>query len=211
MKSARILLGDDHPMVLEGLKRLLQEEYDVVGLVEDGRALVEAAQALKPDIIVTDMSMPLLNGLEAARRIKKLVPQSKILFLTMHADPTYAQEALQVGVAGYVLKRSAAAELLQAIQAALMGRTYVTPLLALEEKSGFEALAPRERSRFGHLTSRQREILQLVAEGKSTKEIATLLTISLKTVEFHKMKIKEQLGLRTTAELTKYAMMHGLV
>jgi len=210
MTRPRILLADDHTLVLEGLCRLLEEDYEVVGMVEDGRALVDAAQRLEPDVVVLDISMPLLNGLEAARQLRKLVPRSKVIFLTMHADPTYATEGFQAGASGFLLKRSAASELTQAIHAALKGQYYVTPVIAKDLLSPIVQTSPSSLPKGGTLTPRQREILQLVAEGKSTKEIATILNISVKTVEFHKSNIMQQLDLHTTAELTKYAIAHGL-
>ena len=213
MKRPSVLLADDHTLVLEGLRKLLEEDYDLVGTVETGRALVETAQRLDPDIIVTDISMPQLNGLDAVRQLKKLMPDSKVIFLTMHADPTYATEAFRAGAAGYLLKRSAASELIQAIEAVLKGQFYVTPLIAkdlLEPAIKPSDGQPSKREP-ATLTPRQREVLQLVAEGQSIKEIACTLNISIKTVEFHKSHIMDQLGLRTTAELTKYAIAHGLV
>lgn len=210
MNKPRILLADDHPMVLEGVAKILEDNFDIVDKVEDGRALLESAQRLNPDVIVTDMAMPLLNGLEAARQLKKLVPDAKLIFLTMHADATYAKEAFDAGASGYLLKRSAASELTQAIRAVLHGRTYLTPLLLPDDQpflgNGFGKHLPKLKQ----LTPRQREVLQLIGEDKSTKEIATILGISVKTVEFHKSKIMETLGLHTIAELTRYAIAHGL-
>ena len=212
MDRPRILLADDHPMILEGLGRLLERECEIVGKVEDGRALVEASQRFKLDVVVLDLSMPLLNGLEAARQIKKIAPKTKLIFLTMHADATYANEAFQVGASGYLLKRSAASELHLAIRRVLQGQSYLTPLL----ETGDRLPQWQERSKRGlhkqrRLTPRQREVLQLIGEGKSTKQIATILNISIKTVEFHKSKVMETLGIHTTAKLTKYAIAHGLV
>ncbi len=211
MTRPRILLADDHTLVLEGIHKILQDEFDVIGMVEDGRALVEAAQRLDPDVIVLDISMPMLNGLEAARQIKKLMPTSKLIFLTMHGDPTYATEAFQAGASGYLLKRSAASELTHAIHAVLKNQYYVTPIIAKDLLSPLVQISPQSPPKGVTLTPRQREVLQLVAEGKSTKEIATVLNISVKTVEFHKSHIMKELDLHTTAELTKYAMAHGLV
>ena len=206
----RVLLADDHTLVLEGLRKLLEPRCELVGTVEDGRALVEAAERLRPDVILLDISMPLLNGLEAARRIRTLVPESKLLFLTMHADPTYAKEAFRAGASGYLLKRSAASELTDAIAVVLSGRRYVTPLFSEEvlQPQGADALKLTPES--GNLTPRQREVLQLVAEGYTRKEIASLLKISVKTVEFHKGRIMDRLGLRTASDLTKYAVAHGV-
>ncbi len=211
MTRPRILLADDHTLVLEGIQKILQDEFDVIDMVEDGRALVEAAQRLDPDVIVLDISMPMLNGLEAARQIKKLLPHSKLIFLTMHADPTYATEAFQVGASGYLLKRSAASELSQAIHAVLKNQFYVTPIIAKDLLSPIVQPSPYAAPQGVTLTTRQREVLQLVAEGQSSKDIATILNISVKTVEFHKSHIMKQLDLHTTAELTKYAISHGLV
>ncbi len=211
MTRPRILLADDHTLVLEGLRKILEDDFDVIETVEDGRALIEAAQRLEPDVIVLDISMPLLNGLEAARHIKKLMPSSKLIFLTMHADPTYATEAFQAGASGFLLKRSASSELSQAIQAVLKNQFYVTPVIAKDLLSPLVQPSPHAPPKGVALTTRQREVLQLVAEGKSTKDVASILNISIKTVEFHKSHIMQQLDLHTTAELTKYAISHGLV
>jgi DNA-binding NarL/FixJ family response regulator len=215
MTKPRILIADDHSIVLAGLCKLVEAdgEGEVVGTVEDGRALVEAAQKLRPDIILLDISMPLLNGLDAARQIVKLMPECKLIMLTMHASPTYAAEAFKAGVSGYLIKRSAASELKQAIQAVLRGQHYMTPLITkdvLDSALHPPAGAARKRPP-STLTARQREVLQLVAEGKGTKEIASLLKISVKTVEFHKFRIMDELNLHSTAELTKYAITEGLV
>lgn len=204
------MLADDHTLVLEGLRRLLEDECELVGMVEDGRALVETAPKLAPDLILLDISMPLLNGLDAARRLRKLVPESRIIFLTMHADPTYASEAFEAGAAGYLLKRSAASELAAAIATVLDGGKYLTPLITSE---ALRASVPRSVTvppTLGKLTPRQREVLQLVAEGHSGKEIAARLGISAKTVEYHKASLMNRLGVRTGSELTKYAVAHGV-
>jgi DNA-binding NarL/FixJ family response regulator len=208
MNRPRILMADDHAIVLAGLRKLVEAEGEVVGMVEDGRALVEAAQQLRPDI-----SMPLLNGLDAARQISKLVPESKLIFLTMHATPTYATEAFKAGASGYLIKRSAAVELKQAIQAVMRGQHYMTPLIT---KDVLAATLQSPDGQFNKplvtsLTQRQREVLQLVAEGKGTKAIASILNISVKTVEFHKFRIMSELDLHSTAELVKYAIGEGLV
>lgn len=210
MKKPRILLADDHSLVLEGFRRILEDQCDVVGTAEDGRALLEAASRLKPNVVLLDISMPLLNGIDATRHLKKVSPDVKVIFVTMHADPAYLNEAFKAGASGYLLKRSAGTELIQAIQSVLGGNYYVTPLLTkglVNTVIGEAAVPPTRQS---ILTPRQREVLQLVAEGKAVKEIAQLLNISPKTVEFHKAQIMEQLDLRTTAELTKYAMAHGI-
>ena len=209
-KRPRVLLADDHTLVLEGLRRLLEDRCELVGMVEDGRALVEAAPKLSPDIVLLDISMPLLNGLDAARRLRTLVPNTRIIFLTMHADPTYASEAFDAGAAGYLLKRSAASELNVAIATVLAGRKYLTPLITSD---ALRASVPRSVAvppTLGRLTPRQREVLQLVAEGHTAKDIAARLGISVKTVEFHKAGIMDRLGVRTASELTKYAVAHGV-
>lgn len=212
MKKPRVLMADDHSLVLAGLRKLVEAECEVVGAVEDGRALVEAAQKLRPDLILLDISMPLLNGLEAARQLRILVPESKLIFLTMHASPTYATEAFQVGASGYLLKRSAASELSLAIRSVLQGQHYLTPLLTKDVLDSVLKPSTGERGKaaFAALTARQREVLQLVAEGRGTKEIATILNVSVKTVEFHKSRIMQQLDIHTTADLTKYAITHGI-
>jgi DNA-binding NarL/FixJ family response regulator len=211
MNRIRILLADDHPMVLDGVAKILGDEFDVVGKVEDGRALVAAAQELNPDIIVTDMTMPLLHGLEACRQLRQLAISSKVIFLTMHADVAYAKEAFEAGASGYLLKRSAASELVEAIHTVIQGRTYLTPLVFLDDQIpleyGFRSQVPLLK----HLTPRQREVLQLIAEGKSIKEIAVILSLSVKTVGFHKTKLLETLHLQSNADLTKFALSHGLV
>lgn len=213
MKKPRVLMADDHSIVLAGLRKLVEGDCDVVGTVEDGRSLIEAARRLKPDIILLDISMPLLNGLDAARHLTKTVPESRLIFLTMQSSPTYAAEAFKAGASGYLLKRSAATELHEAIQAVLKGHHYVTPVITKDVlQSALKPLEPPPlKPALSRLTLRQREVLQLVAEGKGTKEIAALLNVSVKTVEFHKSRLMEQLDLHSTAELIKYAVAEGLV
>jgi DNA-binding NarL/FixJ family response regulator len=211
VKRARVLLADDHKMVTEGLRGLLEPEFEVAGTVEDGRALVKMAKELHPDVVIADISMPLLNGIDAAVQIKKADPRVNIIFLTMHPDATYATRAIEAGASAYVLKHSAPAELVTAIREALKGRTYITPMIA---KDVMQSLMdrPRHREDTAHkLTPRQREVLQLVAEGHSAKEIASILNVSPRTVEFHKYRIMEDLGLRTNAELIQFAIKHGIV
>jgi DNA-binding NarL/FixJ family response regulator len=210
MKKPKVLLADDHSLVLEGFRRILEDECEIVGTVEDGRALLESAARLKPHVVLLDISMPLLNGIDATRQLKKTLPDVKVIFVTMHADPAYLNEAFKAGASGYLLKRSAGSELAQAIHSVLEGNYFVTPLLTKGLVTSAIGDAPIPATRQSVLTPRQREVLQLVAEGKAVKEIAQLLNISPKTVEFHKAQIMEQLDLRTTAELTKYAMAHGL-
>jgi DNA-binding NarL/FixJ family response regulator len=192
------------------MKRLLESDFELVGAVEDGRALVETAVRLTPDVILLDISMPKLNGIEATRQLRGLLPQCKLIMVTMHADATYVRETLRAGAAGYVLKRAAASELVRAIREVMNGRVYVTPAIAqaLELPPGGTY---HEKRASAELTGRQREILQLVAEGRSNKEVAGILHVSIKTVEFHKACIMRKLGVRTTAELTKYAVKHGVV
>ena len=211
MKKPRVLLADDHKIVIEGLKNLLSDEFEIVGTVEDGRALVEKASTLYPDVIVADISMPQLNGIEAARQIKKTDKNIKIVFLTMHPDPTYAANAFEAGASGFVLKHSASSELIRAIHEAIKGRTYVTPLIAGDLIRTYQAGGAPEKNLFKKISPRQREVLQLLAEGKSAKEIASILNISTRTVEFHKYRMMEQLNIKTSAELVRYAIKHGII
>ena len=211
MSRPRVLLADDHTLVLDGFRKLLEDRCEVVGAAEDGRTLLRMAQELQPDIVTLDISMPQLNGVDAARKLKKILPLTKLIFVTMHADPAYVNEAFKAGASGYLLKRSAGSELLQAIQSVMDGQCYVTPLVAKGlVKSVITGDNPTV-SKDEPLTVRQREVLQLVAEGMTVKEIASTLNISPKTVEFHKSHIMTQLDLHTTAELTKYALVHGLI
>jgi len=208
MKRITILLADDHAVVVEGLRRILaRKQFKIVGAVGDGHALVKAARELKPDIIITDIAMPLLNGIEAARQIRGHNPQAKIIFLTMHPEVIYARQALSAGGSGYVLKTSAGDELVTAINEAVAGRVYVTESIA----QAVEAGAASGASPLDNMTRRQREVLQLLAEGRQAKEIAATLNLSPKTVEFHKYRLMEVLGVRTIAELARYAAKNGLV
>jgi DNA-binding NarL/FixJ family response regulator len=209
MKRARVLLADDHPLTLEGLRVFLDPHIESVGTVTDGRALVEAALRLKPELVILDITMPLLNGIDAAVQIKKNLPAVKLLFITMHLNPAYLEAALGAGGTGFVLKSAAREELLDAIKSVLNGRIYVTPNLADEHLERFAD--PAHAAATLRLSTREREILQLVAEGRAAKEIAFHLGISVKTVAFHRDNIKRKLGLRTTAELTKHAIEQGLV
>ena len=211
MRKPRILLADDHRMVAEGLRGLLEPDYQLVGIVEDGRALLEAADKLMPDVVVADVSMPLLNGIEAVRQLKKKNPELIVVFLTMHLDVAYAASAFEAGASGYVLKHSAPSELLTAISCALKGRTYITPMLA-GELLNYQRNRPKGEQEDGlaRLTARQREVLQLIAEGLSVKEAAAVLGISTRTVEFHKYSMMEALGLKSSAELMRFAVEHGI-
>ncbi|MGZ8374312.1 MAG: response regulator [Nitrospira sp.] len=211
MRKPRVLLADDHTFVLEGFKKLLEEHCELVGAVEDGRALVDAVVGLQPQVVILDISMPRLNGIEAAKKLKKLLPEVKLIFVTMHAETVYVNEAFRAGASGYLLKQSAATELAQAVQSVLNGNFYVTPLIARDVVTSFLNPEQSRSATMDDLTTGQREILQLVAEGFSAKEIADQLKISHRTVEFHKAKIMEQLRLHTTIDLVKYAMAQGLV
>jgi DNA-binding NarL/FixJ family response regulator len=215
MKKARVLLAEDHVLVSEGLAKLLENDCTLVGIVADGRALVQAVKELTPDIAIIDISLPLLNGLEAARQIKKCEPQTKLIFLTMHAEENFVKDAFQAGGSGYILKKSATAELVFAIKEVYQGRTYVSPSIAqgIVNQALNPSATPPDPQEPGpaQLTQRQLEILQLVAEGKSNKDIALILNLAVKTVEFHKTRIMQLLGLKTTSELTKYAIAHGII
>jgi DNA-binding NarL/FixJ family response regulator len=211
MKAPRILLADDHRMVAEGLKSLLTAEFELIGTVEDGRALVEAAKKLRPDVIVADITMPHLNGIDALAQLKKDNPNIRVVFLTMHQDAVYARRALEAGASGYVLKHSAPAELVMAIGAALEGKTFITPSLTGEVLQAIKTDSKKTKDPVALLTPRQREVLQLLAEGRSAKEIATVLGISPRTVEFHKYQMMESLQIQSSAELTHFAIKHGIV
>jgi DNA-binding NarL/FixJ family response regulator len=209
MPKPRVLLADDHVMLLSAFRTLLEDDCDVVGTASNGRDLVELAAELKPDLILLDVAMPLMNGLEAARQVKQANPDIHIIFLTMNDDPDVAAEAFRGGASGYLLKSSAGSELMTAVREAMKGLSYVTPLMTggLVE----HMLLPRGASSVDSLTSRQREVIQLVAEGKSLKEIAAILDITPRTAAFHKYKIMEQLHIKTTAELIQYALKHHIV
>jgi len=212
MKRLRLLLADDHDIVIEGLRRVLDHpNLEIVGIVNNGRSLLRAAKQFQPDIIIADVTMPLLNGIDAARHIRKSSPDVKIIFLTMHPDVTFATAALTAGGSGYVLKTSAGEELLTAIREVAKGRTWVTKSIAEAVKYGLSSRSNTWRSPVDKLTSRQREVLQLLAEGLQVKEIATRLDVSPRTVEFHKYRIMDELGLHTVAELGRYAARHGIV
>ena len=206
----RILLADDHALVIDGLRLLLEPEFEVVGTAGDGRELITAAERLKPDLIVADISMPLLNGIEALRRIRKIGLRSKVIILSMHADIEFGVEALRSGASGYVLKHSASEVLSRAIREALAGRIYVSARIAVDVLAGVTGTAEQSHKPFV-LTQREREVLQLVAEGRTISGIGNILKIAARTVVFHKSNIMDKLGVRTTAELTRSAIRHGLV
>jgi DNA-binding NarL/FixJ family response regulator len=207
----KVLLADDHLLVAEALKSLLAPEFDLVGVVADGRALIDAAGTLRPDVIVADVTMPHLNGIDAMVQLRQGGNRVPVVFLTMHRDATFARRAIEAGASGFVLKHSAPAELVSAIRAALEGRTYLTPQLAGEVLDAMKAGPKKSGDPVVALTPRQREVLQLLAEGRSAKEIASSLSISTRTVEFHKYQMMETLGLHTNAELIHFAIKHGLV
>ena len=211
MKRTSVILADDHVIFIDSLVHLIQQEFEIVGVVRDGRAMVELAKQNHPDVIVTDISMPQLNGIDAARILRKEANSAKLLFLTMYADFPLVEEAFRVGASGYLLKHCGADEFLKAIQCVVRGGTYITPLLAGDLISSLMTTAPRQVSRESTLTLRQREVLQLLAEGKTMKEVASLLGISTRTAESHKYEIMRQLGVQTTAALIRYAVRIKLV
>ena len=205
MALARVMLADDHTMLVEAFRKLLESQCEVVGTASDGRVLLETAQRLKPDVIIVDIAMPLMNGLEAGLRLKELMPATKLIFLTMNEDSDLAMEAMHCGASGYLLKSSAASELMQAIQMALKGKSYITPQIARGMQKAF-INDPRPKPRTKTLTPRQREVVQLLAEGKSMKEVASVLNVTPRTVAFHKYRVMEELSLKTTAELIQFAI-----
>ena len=212
MPRPRVLVADDHTIVAEGLRSLLEPEFELVGVVQDGRSLIAEAKRIRPEVIVLDISMPLLNGIEAAQQIHKSDPNIKLIFLTMHPDVAFVREAFRAGASAYLLKRAAVSELVTAIRETLKGRCYLTPLITHETLHFFlDKASEAVPGQSSELTLRQREVLQLVAEGRSIKEIASILDISPKTAAFHKYRIMDELGLRTTAELTQYAIKHRIV
>jgi DNA-binding NarL/FixJ family response regulator len=207
-RRTRILLADDHAIVAEGLATLLKSDFDLVGMVHNGSELIDSARQCKPDIIVADIAMPVMGGLEALRRLKTAKCDAKVIFLTMHADAQLAAEALRAGASGYVLKNSAGEELVSAIEEVVQGRTYLTPLITKDVIASLTDCAPRQEAR---LTPRQREVLRLIADGRRMKEIAAELGLSTRTVETHKYEMMRAIGAESTAELVRYAIQIGLV
>ncbi|HXY07948.1 MAG TPA: response regulator transcription factor [Terriglobales bacterium] len=211
MHRSRILIADDHTLVAELCKKLLENEFEVVGTVSDGRALVQAASELKPDVIVVDIAMPVLNGLDAARKAREIIPAVKLIFLTMNNDPELAAEAFRCGASGYLLKTCASSEMVTAVRKVLRGMTYLSPTLS---KDTVDFLR-RQRETLGkeeeRLTERQREVLQLLAEGKAMKEIGDILKMTTRTVAFHKYRIMEVLDAKNTADLVRYAVRNHLI
>lgn len=211
MKRHKILLADDHAIVRDGLRTMLEHDFEVIGAVEDGRKLVAEAARLQPEVALVDISMPLLNGIEATRRLRVVAPKTKVVVLTMHADVTYATEVFEAGASGYVLKSAPSQEIKTAIRTALAGKTYLPSRMAQEVAPFLREGSHPIKKRTSRLTPRQREVLQLLAEGRTGKQIADVLCLSPRTVEFHKYSMMQQLGLHSTAELTRYAMKHGLI
>lgn len=204
-ERARLLIADDHTLVAQGLASLVENDYDVLGVLNSGGDLVDAAAERKPDLALIDVSMPDMTGLEAAQKLLQVSPATKVIFVSMHSKADFVREAFVAGAMGYVLKRSAASELADAMREVLKGNAYISPQIASDVLSTF--LHPRSTP----LTDRQRQVLRLISEGKSGKEIAKELNISVKTAQFHKTTIMEKLGVHTTAELTKYAIDHGII
>ncbi len=211
MKRPRILLADDHSIVVEGLQRLLGADFELVGVARNGLEMVELGKTHAPDLVVADVSMPLVNGIDALRRLRREGCTAKVVYLTMHPDATFATRALEAGASGYVLKHAASDELVHAIREALAGRTFVSPALRGGAVEDHIVRAEGEAGKSVELTPRQREVLQLLAEGRSAREIGLILGISPRTAETHKYKMMDDLGLETTAELVRYAIRHGLV
>jgi DNA-binding NarL/FixJ family response regulator len=216
MMKPQVIVADDHRLVAEGIVKILEKEYDVIATPTDGRAFIEAIEKIRPALALVDISLPLLNGLDACRHVKKSCPEVKLIILTMHAEPHFVNEAFRVGAEGYVLKTSLADELLFATKEVLRGCTYISPgvaqgLVSQALESSTEVLKRPTPSPTVKLSLRQREVLQLVAEGKSNKEIASTINVTVKTIEFHKARISKELGVHTTAELTKQAITLGLI
>lgn len=210
MRRTTILLADDHTMFSAGMRKLLEPEYEVVGCVTDGRSLLKTAADLNPDLVLMDVGMPLMNGLDAGRELRKRMPRIKLIFLTMNPDADIASEAFRIGAAGYLLKNSQGEELLQAVRNVIRGTSYVTPQISHAMEEMF-IRDPQSLSRPCHLSDRQREVLQMLAEGQSMKEIAYILHISIRTVRFHKYKMMDELGIKTNSELVQYAIKHSII
>jgi len=210
LKRTRVFLADDHQMLVDALKRILEPRYEVVGTAKDGRTLLEAAEKLQPEIIVLDIAMPQLNGLDAARHLKRTIPKAKLIFMTMNEEPDLVGEAFRAGASAFLLKQAAAFELTEAIEKVLKGVSYVTPSAA-EGQANISLRDPRAREHVPEPTPRQREVIQLLAEGHSMKEIAATLNITKRTVAAHKYAVMELLQLKTNAELVQYAIKHRII
>jgi DNA-binding NarL/FixJ family response regulator len=211
MKRTRVILADDHTLMLDALKNLLEPEFEVVGIYADGLSLVEAASGLNPNVIVLDIGMPNMNGLLAGQRLKQLMPSVKLIYVTMNHDPDMAAEAFRLGASGYLLKNSAAAELVRAIREVVRGGSYVTPLMTADMISGSFVQNFKHMKAPHQLTLRQKEVLQLLAEGRSMKEAAFILNVSPRTVAFHKYAMMQHLRVRSSAELIQYAIKNSLM
>jgi DNA-binding NarL/FixJ family response regulator len=210
MTRPKVLLADDHSLLCEAFTKLLEPHCDVVGTVGNGRAVLDAVVMLNPDIVILDIGMPLLNGMDAARQLRQAAPKVKIIFLTMNEDPDLAAEAFRLGAAGYLLKNSAAKELVQAIEQVSQGHSYVTPLATKDLVESF-VLKPGGAPKSGEMSSRQREVLQLLAEGHAMKSIARILKITPRTVAFHKYRLMDELNIKSNAELVHYAIKNHVV
>jgi DNA-binding NarL/FixJ family response regulator len=210
MKGPRVLLADDHQILVDALKELLEPTYEVVGCLRDGRALLNAAEKLRPDVVVLDIAMPHLNGLDAGRQLKKKMPAVKLVFLTMNEDPYMVGEAFRAGASAFLLKQAAALELTDAIQKVLKGGTYITPSAA-KGQTNILLRDPQDREHAPEPTSRQREVIQLLAEGRSMKEAADMLNITVRTIAAHKYSVMDLLQIKTNAELVQYAVKHGII
>ncbi len=211
MRQPRVLLADDHSLILKGIKGLLETQYEIVGLVDNGMALVDAALRLEPDVVVLDISMPILNGIDAMREIKRKLPKTKVIILTMHSSPIYLRKAIEAGAVGYVLKSGAAEELLIAMAKAMKGEVYITPAFKDQTQESVAHWRTKPGRSPIELTSRQRQILQLIAEGRANKEIAHILGVSVKTIEFHRGRLMAKVGANSVAQLTKVAIQEGLI
>ena len=209
MNPRRVILADDHKMVLDALKNLIEPEFEVVGMFVDGLALIDGAPGLKPNVIVLDIGMPNMNGLNAGYRLKQLMPMVRLIYLTMNQDPDMAAEAFRLGASAYLLKNSGGSELVQALRQVVRGGSYITPLMTKDMVGSFVQNFKRRKST-NHLTLRQREVLQLLAEGRSMKEAAFILKVSPRTVAFHKYTMMEHLNIRSSAQLIEYAMKNSL-
>lgn len=211
MNGTRVLIADDHSLILKGIKSLIEAHYEVVGTADNGKMLVSQALKLKPELIVLDVSMPIVNGIDAAREIKKELPSTKFVFLSMHSNAIYLRKAFEMGAAAYVLKTGASEELLTAIEDALKGRQYISPGFSPDVINNLGSASEKATRAVIEMTTRQRQILQLIAEGKQNKEIADILCVSVKTIEFHRSRLMAKLGAHTIAELTRFALQEGLI
>ncbi len=211
MRRPRILVADDHSIVLAGVRNVVEQDFELAGCVGDGKSLVEAALKLRPDLVILDIGIPVLNGIDAAKQIRKVWPEVKLLFLTMHANQMYLREAMRAGGSGYVLKTSASEELKPAIQKVLKGQFYVSAAMGPDVLDAIQTPSGRSPVSMGSLTDRQKQVLQLVVEGRGNQEIATILKVSIKTVQFHRGQIMRKLGIHSAVKLAAFAVKEGLV